>query len=68
MISHSRYERYSILRDFLIEKFPEDEQEITENILIDLYLRENLKSRPEYGSAGLIPKDEYNEFFTGKIG
>ncbi|MBR6396971.1 MAG: DUF4080 domain-containing protein [Lachnospiraceae bacterium] len=62
-IAHSRYERYSILRDFLIERYPEDAEKITEFILIDLYLRENIKSRPEYGKAGLIPKDEYNEFF-----
>ncbi|MBP5306127.1 MAG: DUF4080 domain-containing protein [Lachnospiraceae bacterium] len=62
-LAHNRYEKYSILRDFLISNYPADEEEITERILIDLYLRENVKSRPDYGQRGLIPKDEYNEFF-----
>ena len=66
-LAHNRYEKYSIFRDFILERFPDEEDEITESLLIDLYLRENVKSRPEYGAAGLIPKDEYNEFFkSGK--
>ena len=91
-ISLSRYERYSVLRDFLIGKLckngkenvgkisgntgdipvetAEDteriRQDITENILHDLYLRDNIKSRPEYGADGMPEKEKVHAFFESQ--
>ncbi len=75
-ISLSRYERYSVLRDFLIEKIcgkryepgtceqkDADEAAITEVILHDLYLRDNVKSRPNYGEKGFPEKEYVHSFF-----
>lgn len=49
-ISHSRIRRYEILLEFL-EEYPEiSREEAADRMLYDLYLRENLKSRPSFAS------------------
>lgn len=50
-ISHSRIRRYEILLEFL-EEYPEIPKETAEDrMLFDLYLRENLKSRPSFAPS-----------------
>lgn len=47
-VSHSRMRRYEILLEFL-EEYPGISQEtVKEKMIYDLYLRENLKSRPSW--------------------
>ncbi len=45
-ISHSRIRRYEILLEFLREETEISEEEASQKMIYDLYLRENLKKRP----------------------
>ncbi|MGI6069768.1 MAG: B12-binding domain-containing radical SAM protein [Blautia sp.] len=48
-LSHSRLRRYDILLEFLTERIPGTAlAKMKEAMLLDLYLRENLKSRPQW--------------------
>lgn len=77
-ISHSRLRRYEILLEF-IRKYPQiPEEKVIENMICDLYLRENLKSRPsfapdqkayekavrEYRHRENVPKTAHIEVFS----
>lgn len=46
-ISHNRITRYEILKDFMEEYAPDDAY-LKQILLFDLYLRENLKTRPGF--------------------
>lgn len=59
-INHSRQARYDILRDFIEEKGFEHKEIYDETMLYDLYLRENLKSRPAWAAAS----KDYRSFYT----
>lgn len=78
-ISHSRLRRYEVLLEF-IRKYPQiSEERVGESMLYDLYLRENLKSRPsfapdrkayerairEYSHREKLPKTAHIEVFSG---
>ena len=65
-ISHSRYARYDILRNWWLGKHPEDEAEFTCCLLHDLYLRDNIKSRPDYGKNYQVDKVFFKNFFESK--
>ncbi len=63
-INHARIARYDILLDFFKEIVREGEQEAFAEILVyDLYLRENLKSRPKFARDYSDYKKEYREFY-----
>lgn len=47
-VNHKRVARYEILLDFIKEEKPELTKALTELLTYDLYLRENLKSRPSF--------------------
>lgn len=47
-MSHTRMKRYEILLDFIKQKKDSDIEMYKELLTYDLYLRENLKSRPEW--------------------
>ena len=49
-ISHSRMRRYEILREFAGEQKEIPPEALSDVMLLDLYLRENLKSRPSFAS------------------
>lgn len=50
-ISHSRIRRYEILLEFL-DKYPEISRDAAaDRMIFDLYLRENLKSRPAFAAS-----------------
>lgn len=81
-ISHSRIRRYEILLEFLKEKTEISIDGVIEQMIYDLYLRENLKSRPsfapdqkpyekvvwEYRRLHQIPKTAHVEVFPdGKV-
>lgn len=49
-ISHSRMRRYEILMEFAGEQKELPSEALSDVMLLDLYLRENLKSRPSFAS------------------
>ena len=49
-ISHSRMRRYEILMEFVGEQKEIPSEALSDVMLLDLYLRENLKSRPSFAS------------------
>ena len=49
-ISHSRMRRYEILMEFAGEQKEIPSEALSDVMLLDLYLRENLKSRPSFAS------------------
>ena len=65
--SHNRLARYEILYNFLKEKFAEEElPKFRDALMYDLYLRENLKSRPSFGCDQSDVKYEVREFFAAE--
>ena len=66
-INHTRMARYDILLDFFREKIHEGDADIFAEILVyDLYLRENLKSRPKFARDYGEYKKQYREFYEDK--
>ncbi|MGN0465742.1 MAG: B12-binding domain-containing radical SAM protein [Lachnospiraceae bacterium] len=64
--NHNRIARYEILMQFAFEKWGEERQDFKEILLYDLYLRENLKSRPEWATDISKYKKMYLNFFKSE--
>lgn len=69
-IKHTRINRYIILLDMLgktVLKNLDKEYNIARQLLVhDLYLREKVKSRPEFAEDMNIYKDKYNELYKNE--
>ena len=65
--NHSRLQRYEILLDFIIQRFPEQEKKYRELLTIDLYLRERVKRRPAFAPDQIFWKEEIREIWR-KVG
>lgn len=66
-ISHSRMARYDILLKFVQEHYNIEETHIFNQVLTyDLYLRENVKTRPSWASEQDPYKASYVEFFRNE--
>ena len=66
-VNHSRMARYDILLGFVKDHFNIEETEIFKQYLTyDLYLRENVKSRPAWASEQNPYKADYVEFFRNE--
>lgn len=63
LMSHSRITRYKILLGFVREKHKERERLYRELLTFDLYLRENVKNRPEFAGEHEVSKDWLNAFY-----
>ena len=61
-ISHSRISRYEILRDFIREQKTGEEELYRELLTLDLYLRENIKSRPDFAGDYTVSKELKREY------
>lgn len=69
--SHTRISRYEILLDYFVKLLKEketdhkkeEENAFSELLVYDLYLRENLKSRPSFAKDISPYKDKYREFY-----
>ncbi|HIT89713.1 MAG TPA: B12-binding domain-containing radical SAM protein [Candidatus Merdenecus merdavium] len=62
-ISHTRIRRYDILLSFIEEETNLDKEYFKELLLYDLYLRENVKSRPDWGADLQDDKDVFKAFY-----
>lgn len=63
-INHTRMARYDILLDFFKQAVPEGDEKVFAEILVyDLYLRENLKSRPKFAKDTSDYKNVFREFY-----
>jgi len=62
MVNHSRITRYEILLDFIKELHTGEDELYRELLTFDLYLRENVKSRPDFAGAYTVPKDVKQQF------
>ena len=61
-ISHSRIRRYDILLEFARERKSISEETMIRNMMTDLYLRENLKSRPLFAPSQKAYEKEIREY------
>lgn len=63
MISHSRITRYEILLGF-VEKYVSERVDFYRELLVfDLYLRENIKSRPAFAGENTVDKEWLSGFY-----
>lgn len=62
-LSHSRLGRLEILRNFAIETDPGKQKWYQEHLLMDLYLRENSKTRPEWAMDLSPYKEQIARFY-----
>lgn len=60
---HARINRYRILLEFVMAEKPELREPLSELLVYDLYLRENLKSRPEFAKNQEQWKNKYHTFY-----
>ena len=78
LLNHSRVARYEILLDFIEERLSEEKTETSEMVIpdddnrlehyrelltFDLYLRDNMKNRPEFAGENKVTKDENRMFY-----
>ena len=63
MMSHSRITRYEILLGFIRSKGIHKTAMYQELLTFDLYLRDNVKNRPEFSGEYLVDKSELNDFY-----
>ncbi len=67
-ISHSRLARYEILWQIINEKVSgqQEKEKLRDCLMYDLYLRENVKSRPSFARDQSPYKERIREFFCGE--
>lgn len=63
LVSHSRITRYEILLDFIKSRNTTKEELYRELLTFDLYLRENVKNRPEFAGEYSVSKEFLNSFY-----
>ncbi|MEG2775116.1 MAG: B12-binding domain-containing radical SAM protein [Acetivibrio sp.] len=62
-VNHNRLARYSILRDFYRDRIGGERETLDQILIFDLYLRENLKNRPEFAGIKEESKEKYQKFY-----
>lgn len=63
LVNHSRITRYEILFRFAQQYDAMRKEEYRELLTLDLYLRENVKNRPEFAGEPTVTKPEAAEFY-----
>ena len=64
VVSHSRMARYEILEEFIRLRVPQKRSHYQDLLVYDLYLRENLKSRPVFSADQEPYKERIKAFFA----
>lgn len=62
-VNHSRISRYEILFRFIQETDAGKKEQYRELLTLDLYLRENVKNRPEFAGGPTVSKEESSAFY-----
>lgn len=63
-LNHNRLQKYNILREFLREHIDENEWNTLDEIMLyDMYLRENVKGRPEWAKDTAQYKKEWKALY-----
>ena len=62
-VSHSRIARYEILYRFICGQSVKDPEEYRGWLTLDLYLRDNVRNRPEFLGENRVEKEEAAEFY-----
>jgi radical SAM superfamily enzyme YgiQ (UPF0313 family) len=62
-VQHSRLARFTILRDFIRDRFPARQKFYEGLLLLDLYLRENAKSRPSWAPDPALWKSVFQDYY-----
>lgn len=65
-VSHNRIARYEILYDFIRARYVSRMEVYRDCLIYDLYLRENLKSRPSFARDQSPYKTQIRDFFIGE--
>ena len=63
VVNHSRISRYEILFQFIQEADAGRKEQYRELLTLDLYLRENVKNRPEFAGEPTVSKEEAAAFY-----
>ena len=63
LLNHSRTSRYEILLDFAKEKDVRHLEQYRQLLILDFYLRENAKNRPEFAGKELLDREEERRFY-----
>lgn len=63
MVSHSRITRYEVLYRFIQELGIKEIELYRELLILDLYLRENVKNRPEFAGESQTEKEVLSDFY-----
>ena len=67
LISHSRITRYEIMLEFVESLGTGREDFYRELLTFDLYLRENVKNRPEFAGEYQVSKDTLHDFYEEEV-
>ena len=62
-VSHSRIGRYEILYDFIVKTCKERSEQYMGMLTLDMYLRDNVKKRPEFLRESGVSSDEAAAFY-----
>lgn len=65
-VSHSRLTRYEILFSLIQERFADKAELYRDLLMYDLYLRENVKSRPSFARDQSLYKERVKQFFISE--
>ena len=65
-LNHTRIKRYEILLEFIRKYVPFEEELFRELLTFDLYLRENVKSRPAFAGDYTVSK-EMKRQYSGRV-
>ena len=57
-VNHSRISRYEILFEFIKKYAADDVEKLRKLLTIDLYLRDNVKNRPDFAGEDTVTKEE----------
>ena len=62
-VNHSRISRYEILFEFIEKYADEDIEKLRKLLTIDLYLRDNVKNRPDFAGEDSVSKEEAGQIY-----
>lgn len=65
-IGHSRQARYEILFDFIKTYFPQELETFRDTLTVDIYLRENAKTRPAFARDLSSNRDAFRQFYQAE--